>query len=84
MKIMMNWKKLEELALIQNQVKEIRLEDKLGKRRIDEDIKNFLNQLLIQLSRLLKERLRLLNLKPKQLKENVKKQIIQLTKEETY
>ena len=40
---------LEELASLQNEVEETRLQDKLGKQYFHEDTKNYLNDLLIQL-----------------------------------
>ena len=38
---------LEEPAPLQNQVKEVRLQDKLAKQNFQENIKKYLNQLLI-------------------------------------
>ena len=38
--------KLEELASLQDQVKVVRLQDKLGKQNFHEDMKKYLNQLL--------------------------------------
>ena len=43
-----NSEKLEELASLKNQVEEARLQDRLGKQNFQENIKNYLNQLLIQ------------------------------------
>ena len=40
---------LEELASLQNQVEEVRLQDQLGKPNFREHIKKYLNQLLIRL-----------------------------------
>ena len=40
--------KLEELASIQNQVKVVTLQDKLGEQKFHENIKKYWNQLLIQ------------------------------------
>ena len=39
---------IEELASLQNQVEEIRLQEKLGKQYIQENTKKYLNHLLIQ------------------------------------
>ena len=44
----MNWKKIEDLAFSKNQVNTVRLQDKLGKQNIHENVKMYLNQLLIQ------------------------------------
>ena len=46
--------KLEELASLQNQVKVVRLQDKVGKQNFHQDMKNYLNQLLILLKMSLK------------------------------
>ena len=43
-----NREDLEELASLQNQVKEVRLQDKLGKQKFHENTKKNLNQLPIQ------------------------------------
>ena len=40
---------LNGLTLLENQVKELRLQDKLGKQNFHENIKKYLKQLLIQL-----------------------------------
>ena len=42
--------KLEELALLQNQVKVVKLQDKLGEQNFHEDIKKSLNLLLNHLT----------------------------------
>ena len=47
-------KNLDELASLQNQVKAVRLQDKLGKQKFHEDMKKSLNQLLNHLKKLLK------------------------------
>ena len=59
--------KLEELASLQSQEKELRLQDKLGKQNFHEKLKNFFYELLIQSIRQLKKRLSLLKIQPKQL-----------------
>ena len=46
--------KLNELVSLQDQVKAVRLQDKLGKQNFHEDMKKFLNQLLNHLKTPLK------------------------------
>ena len=46
--------KLEELASLQDQVKVVKLQDKLGKQNFHEDMKKYLNLLLNHLKTLLK------------------------------
>ena len=41
--------RLNDLASLQNHVKDLTLQDKLGKRNFHEDMKKFLNLLLMQL-----------------------------------
>ena len=45
---------LEELVSLQDQVKVVRLQDKLGKQNFHEDMKKYLNLLLSHLKKLLK------------------------------
>ena len=42
-----NLQKLNEAVSLQNQVKDVRLQDKLGKQNFHEDLKTYLNHLLI-------------------------------------
>ena len=46
--------KLNELVSLQDQVKTVRSQDKLGKQNFNEDMKKFLNLLLNHLKKLLK------------------------------
>ena len=47
-------KELNSLVSLQDQVRAVRLQDKLGKQNFHQDMKKFLNQLLNYLNKLLK------------------------------
>ena len=58
---------LNELASLQNQVKNLGLQGQPGNRNLQEDIKNYLNRLQIRLERVLNIKVKPLKIQPRQL-----------------